>query len=150
MIDKVKSEGWEGFVLRKPGEKSRISFTMDGKAYRQGAWKYKFIHEDDFVITGADYGKSGRHADIYAQFNISQYVDGELVSFGNCGPGKLKHEELVDLTHKINSGAVSLPLVAEIEYQSRQEDTGKLEFPQLVRFRLDKTPEECICNEIFE
>lgn len=134
----------EGLVLRVEGEQSYIRFTLNGKADKCGAWKLKYVHEDDFIVTSAVKGKAGRQAGLYSQFFISQYVDGELVNFGKCGPGKLKHDQLKELTDSIDNGELQYPFVIEIEYQSRQEDSGCCEFPQFTRVRYDKKPEECV------
>ena len=134
----------EGIVLRVEGEQSFIRFSLNGKADKCGAWKMKYVYEDDFVITSAEKGKSGRQAGMYAQYFMSQYVNGELVSFGKCGPGKLNHERLKELTDEIDNGELKFPFVIEVEYQSRQEDSGCCEFPQFIRVRYDKKPEDCI------
>ena len=134
----------EGLVLRVEGELSHIQFTLDGKAHKCGAWKLKYVYEDDFVVTSAEKGKSGKHAGLYAQYFISQYVDGVLTPFGKCGSGKLKHDRLKELTDEIDNKELTFPFVIEIEYQSRQEDSGCCEFPQFIRVRYDKKPSECV------
>jgi len=151
----AKKKGWEGFVLRQDNDSSKISFTLDGKAYRQGSYKYKFLQTDDFVVTSAEKGKAGKHMGLYAQFYIAQYMSPAenqrrvLTPFGKCGPGKLSHEELKHLTDEIDKGNRKFPFVIEIEYQSRQEDSGKLEFPQFCLIRDDKSISECLCEEIY-
>jgi len=152
-IDMAKKANWEGFVLRVPGEKSHISYTMDGKAHRAGSWKYKFTKEGDFIIDEVLYGKSGKHAKFYSKFHVYQLQpveDGRgaiPIDRGYVGPGTLTHEELEQLTKDINSKKRKLPFVVEVEYQSIHDETGKLEFGQIQRIREDKTPEECIADE---
>jgi len=139
-----KSSKIEGLVLRVVGEQSYIRFTLNGKADKCGAWKLKYVHEDDFIITRAEKGKSGKHAGLYAQYFMSQYVDGKMVEFGKCGSGKLKHDQLKEITDEIDNGELTFPFVIEIEYQSRQEDSGCCEFAQFIRIRHDKKPSECV------
>lgn len=144
---------WEGFILRNDTLGSQIKYSLNGKADRAGAFKYLSIGpeaelpHDDFVVTQANPGKSGRHAKYYAQFELAQYHNGELTNFGNCGPGIFKDEELINLKERIDSGELSLPFVVEVEYRDREPDSGKLKFPILQRLREDKRVEECIYSE---
>ena len=148
MIKKAQEEHWEGFVLRVPGEKSHVSYTMDGKAARAGSWKYKFVKEGDFLVDACEMGKSGKHAGFYAKFHVAQYdEDGNYIDRGFVGCGTLTHGELVRLTTDIDSKKRKLPFVVEIEYQSIHDESGKLEFGQIQRIRDDKTPKECIADE---
>ena len=147
-LDYAKNNNWEGFVLRIPGPKSHVSYTMDGKAHRAGSWKYKFVKEGDFFVDEVLKGKSGKHAKFYAKFHVGQYDDkGFAIDRGYVGCGTLSHEELAQLTKDIDSQKRKLPFVVEIEYQSIHDDTGKLEFGQIQRIREDKTPEECISDD---
>jgi len=145
MIPTAKKEGWEGFVLRVKGD-SAVTYTVNGKADRAGAYKYKFMKEGDFVVSEVEYGEAGRHATVYAKFKIGQYDDnGELLDCGWAGPGTLTHEELVQYTMEINSQKkMKLPFVVEIEFRDWQEDSTKLEHPVIQRVRFDKPTDECI------
>lgn len=146
LIAKAEHDGWEGFILRVPGEKSHISYTMDGEAHRAGSWKYKFLKTDDYFVTEWIKGKSGKHAAFYAKFGVAQYAeDGSIVDRGYVGPGKLTHEELAQLTKDIDSGKVTKGFVVEAEYQEIQ-DSGKLQFGIIQRIRTDKTAKECIAE----
>jgi hypothetical protein len=143
----ARDEDWEGFILRTPDDRSSISYSLDGKAHREGSWKYKFVKEEDVVLVGATMGKSGKHADVYARFDIRQYNDaGELIHYGYCGTGTLKHDELKEMTRQIDAGELSFPIVVELEFQDRHYDSHFFEFPIIQRIRYDKTPEECIYN----
>lgn len=138
---------WEGFVLRDPA-KSEISYTMDGKAHRQGSYKYKFTQEGDFVVDEALIGKSGKHSNFYSKFHIIEYdKNGKSIDRGYVGPGTLDHEELADITARINKKKLKLPFVVEIEYQSIHDETGKLEFGIIQRLREDKSPKDCIYED---
>jgi len=142
-VGQHKEQGKEGWILRIQGEDSHISYSLSGKEDRCGCWKYVYTRNDDFIVTSASKGLAGKHTGLYCKFDISQYVDGTLTSCGKCGPGKLNHKRLAELTREIDSGETKFPFVIMIEYRTRQPDTLKLEFPQLVRVRYDKNPEEC-------
>jgi ATP-dependent DNA ligase len=148
IIETAKKQKWEGFILRVPGEKSHVSYTMDGKAHRAGSWKYKFLKEGDFFVDEVLMGKSGKHAGFYAKFHLAQYDEkGSYIDRGYCGCGTFSHDQLVQLTKDINSKKIKLPFVFEVEYQSIHDETGKLEFGQPqgdVGVRTDKVAAECI------
>ena len=143
----AKANNWEGFVLRVPGEKSHISYTMDGEAHRAGSYKHKFIKTDDFYVTNWIKGKSGKHAKFYAKFAVAQYSsDGHILDRGYVGPGKLTHDELAQLTKDLDSGVIKKNFVVEAEYQDIQ-DSGKLQFGIIQRLRPDKVAKECVAEE---
>jgi len=144
MIATAKKEGWEGFVLRVKGE-GHVTYTLNGKADRAGAYKYKFMKEGDFVVTEVLHGEAGRHAKVYAKFKIGQYDEnGVLLDCGWAGPGTLTHEQLEQYTKEIDSKKLKLPFVVEIEFRDWQEDSTKLEHPVIQRIRFDKSPDECL------
>ena len=147
LVKRAKEEGWEGFVLRHP-DKSQINYSMDGKAHRQGSYKFKFTKTGDFVVDEVLKGKSGKHSTFYSKFHIIEYAsDGAIINRGYVGPGTLSHEQLVELTKELTSRKRRIPFVVEIEYQSVHDDTGKLEFGIIQRLREDKKPEECIADD---
>lgn len=143
----AKIKQWEGFVLRNELD-STITFTTNGKADRQGSYKYKFTKEGDFVVTGAEYGEAGKHAKMYSKFYIAQYDENEqLISCGSVGPGRQSHGELQELTKTIEAGTRQFPFVVEIEYADQDEDSHALTHGQITRIRDDKTVKECVLNE---
>jgi ATP-dependent DNA ligase len=141
-IELAKKEGWEGFVLRVPGD-SFVTYTTNGKADRAGCWKWKFMKEGDFVVSEVALGKAGKHAKVYARFKLGQYKDGELLDCGWAGPGTLSHDQLAEYTRDINSKKLKLPFVVEVEFRDWQEDSYCLEHPVIQRIRFDKEPKEC-------
>jgi len=150
MVKAAKMVGWEGFVLRNDKD-STISYSLNGKADRKGSYKHVFTREDDFIVISAEKGKAGKQTGLYAQFNLAQYAqNGTLIDCGNCGPGKLKHDRLAELTKEIDSGELQFPFTIQVEYRDRHTDSGKLVFPQLEEIRYDKKPVECITDFIPE
>ena len=141
-IELAKKEGWEGFVLRVPGD-SFVTYTTNGKADRAGCWKWKFMKEGDFVVSEVALGKAGKHAKVYARFKLGQYKDGELLDCGWAGPGTLSHDQLAEYTRDINSKKLKLPFVVEVEFRDWQEDSYCTEHAVIQRIRFDKEPEEC-------
>lgn len=145
-VQAAKEAKWEGFILRNDSN-SEIRYSLNGKADKAGSYKYIFTKEDDFIVTGAEKGKAGKQTGLYAQFSIAQYLeDGTLLDSGNCGPGKLSHPRLAELTQEIDSGELQFPFTIQVEYRDRQPDSGKLTFPQFVEVRYDKKPAECITD----
>lgn len=148
MIETAKEEGWEGFILRVPGEKSHITYTTNGKADRAGCYKYKFLKSDDFIVTEVERGKAGRHAEVYARFKLSQFdTNRREVDCGWAGPGTLSQEQLEQYTKEIDNKKLKLPFVVEVEFRERQEESAKLEHPVIQRIRFDKPRDECIYTD---
>lgn len=146
-LEATEAAGWEGWILRVNDESSYIWFTLDGKAHRAGSWKEKFHITDEFFITEVLKGKSGKHAAFYAKFKAAQYsLTGEIIQRGYVNCGKLKHTELEQLTLDIDSGAVKLPFVVEVEFVDFTEN-GAITHGVIQRIRYDKTPEECIYED---
>jgi predicted DNA-binding WGR domain protein len=148
IVEKARSNNWEGFVLRTKGSKSHISYSMDGKAHRAGSYKFKFTKTDDYVVDEALYGKSGKHSQFVSKFHIIEYdAQGGIIDRGYVGPGTLSHEQLEELTKELKSGKRSIPFVVEVEYAEIHDETGKLQFGIIQRIRDDKAPSECVSEE---
>lgn len=148
-FETAKKNKWEGLILRVPGEKSHITYTLDGKPKRAGAYKKKCIPDpEDFVVDAVYKGISGKQVDWYVKFHLIQYDEnGKTIDRGHVGAGILTHDELKQLTEDIDSGKLKIPFVIEVEFQSKQEESGKLEFGQPQRLRPDKSPAECVCDD---
>lgn len=145
-LEPAREAGWEGLILRNDAD-SQIHYSLNGKADKAGSYKYVFVKEDDFIVMGAEKGKAGKQAGLYAQFFLGQYLeDGTLIDSGKCGPGKLKHDRLAELTKEIDNSKLEFPFAIQVEYRGRQSDSGKLTFPQFCEVRYDKKPEECITD----
>ncbi len=159
MSDEAHKLGWEGFILRKPDD--TITFTMNGKPKRKGAYKYKFIETTDCIVTQISPG-SGKHEVRFARFRLAQYetsqLTGEkvLVDCGWAGGGRLGEENMDQITKELNSKGYNLEkqslkekdwFAVELEFQSRQARNKKgqlcFEFPIITRTREDKPLAEC-------
>ena len=159
MSDEAHRLNWEGFILRRPDD--TITFTMNGKPKRKGAYKYKFIETTDCIVTGVSPG-SGKHEIRFARFRLAQYenslLTGEkiLVDCGWAGGGRLGEKNMDMITEELASKGYNLKkqelkekdwFAVELEYQSRQARNKKgqlcFEFPIITRTREDKPLAEC-------
>ena len=100
MSDEAHRLNWEGYILRRPDD--TITFTMNGKPKRKGAYKYKFIETTDCIVTGVSPG-SGKHEVRFAKFKLAQYENsssGEkvLVDCGWGGGGRLGEKNMDQIT----------------------------------------------------
>lgn len=157
-VERSKGLGWEGFILRKPED--TITYTLNGKPKRQGAYKYKFIKTTDCYVTQVTTG-SGKHENRFARFHLFQRdSNGNPLDCGWAGLGKLGEAEADALTKELLSrgyglGEVDLKaedwFVVELDYQSRQdlnkEGQRCFEFPVILRARNDKPILECVFEE---
>ena len=156
---KARKEGWEGFILRQADDS--ITFTMNGKPKRKGAYKFKFIGTTDCIVAKVCPG-SGKHEVRFARFRLYQYENSPffdesvLVDCGWAGGGRLGEDNMDKLTAELIEKGYKLEeselkekdwFAVELEYQSRQDrnDKGQLcfEFPIIIRTREDKPLSEC-------
>jgi len=158
IIQKAADVGWEGWILRKlTGPESTIEYTMNGKPYRRGAWKFKYEYTDDYIIWEAALGDAGRLKGKLAKFHLGKYDDdGTLISCGWAGPGNIPTEELDDLATKLGVDTTKmLPgnvvmtevITVEVKFQSKQPGSNALEFPVIRELRPDKEPKECLLED---
>lgn len=142
LCEKAEEDVWEGWVLRVHGD-SAVTYTLNGKADRAGAYKWVFKKIGDFVVSEVKLGESGFHATVYSTFKIGQYEDGVLLDCGWAGPGKLTQEELTQYDAEIRNGKLPIPFVVEIMFRAWQDDSTKLEHPVIQRVRFDKEVNDC-------
>jgi len=159
-VDKALKEGWEGFVLRHlTGESSHVEFTLDGKAYRRGAWKLKFLWTEDYFIYEFMTSNAGKFRGLPARFHLGK-VDafGARIDCGWCGPGKLGIDGLKQMGDKLGwkevgklpykkAFPVDPPLTVEVKYRSRQPESNALEHPVILETREDKPWTECLISD---
>lgn len=159
-IDMALEQGWEGFVLRHlTGPTSHIEYTMNGKAYRRGAWKLKFQWTQDYFVYEFMTSNAGKLKGLPARFHLGK-VDlfGEIIDCGWCGPGKLGIAGLEELGPKLGwsnieklpykrAFPVNDPLTVEIKYRSRQPESNALEHPVILEIRQDKPWAECLISD---
>jgi len=161
IIDAAYGAGWEGFVLRKlTGTESHVTFTLNGKPQRRGAWKFKFQNTDEYIITAVEVGNSGRLNGKLARFALSKEdADGKLVFCTWAGPGTFSTKYLDEVftllfgtlrsIEDIGPGEVQVPRpqVVEVKFSSKQPGSLALEHPVLLMMRPDKTCRECTLED---
>ena len=159
MHEEAQKKGWEGFILRRPDD--TITYTMNGKPKRKGAYKFKFIWTSDCIVTEVSPG-AGKYNQWFARFRLAQYENGTMVDCGWAGPGRLGEKGLGEITDELLGMGYSLGsegsrdsvvlnekdwFAVELEYQSRQARNAKgqlcFEFPIIIRTREDKPLGEC-------
>ena len=164
MHEEAQKKGWEGFILRRPDD--TITYTMNGKPKRKGAYKFKFIWTSDCIVTKVCPG-AGKYNQWFARFRLAQYENGTMVDCGWAGPGRLGEKGLGEITDELLGMGYSLgsegsrdPVVlnekdwfaVELEYQSRQARNAKgqlcFEFPIIIRTREDKPLGECEVDDL--
>jgi ATP-dependent DNA ligase len=159
-IDAALEQGWEGFILRRlTGPDSHIEYTLNGKAYRRGAWKLKFLYTEDYFIYEFMTSNAGKFKGLPARFHLGK-VDsfGEKIDCGWCGPGKLGIDGLKGIGKKMGWSSVeklpyktafpvSDPLTVEIKYRARQPESNALEHPVMMETREDKPWTECLISD---
>jgi bifunctional non-homologous end joining protein LigD len=143
--------GLEGIVAKKS--------ASPYKAGRTSAWlKIRSRHTGDFVVVGFTAPKGSRGG--FGALQLADYVDGELVYAGRAGTG-FSDKQLTEVRRELEARKREDPpcsgpildekgttwveptTVCEVEY-SEWTDEGVLRQPVFLRFRDDKTPEECI------
>jgi ATP-dependent DNA ligase len=156
-IKRAKERGWEGFILRKmTGPESTVEYTLNGKPYRKGAWKYVFEKRSDFHVIEVQIGDAGRLTGLPARFHLVQYnAKGEVIDCQWAGPGKLTTDELVSLSKDLGLESYKprsiyniekSNLTAEVVFRDYQI-TNALQFPVIHRIRDDKPAKECLYGE---
>ena len=159
MHEEAQKKGWEGFILRRPDD--TITYTMNGKPKRKGAYKFKFIWTSDCIVTEVSPG-AGKYNQWFARIRLAQYENGTKVDCGWAGPGRLGVKGLGEITDELLGMGYSLGsegsrdsvvlnekdwFAVELEYQSRQARNAKgqlcFEFPIIIRTREDKPLGEC-------
>lgn len=136
--------GWEGFVIVDPkatyGDKSD---NFRGKADRpKYVAKLKPSYEGDFIVRwdpDNGIGRWGKGKNSNGVGSLQTYLthpDKGEIEISLCGGG-LSDEDVRDL-----ADPDLYPLVAQLEFGSWTK-SGSLQFPEFVRIRDDKTPDEC-------
>ncbi len=146
----ARERGNEGLLIKRRG-----SIYESGK--RSGAWmKLKRPYATlDVVVTAAEQG-NGRRATVFSDYTFAVHSPEGFVNVGKAYSG-LTDEEIKQLTKIFRSlsvekfGRVMLvkpEVVLEVAFDgiqksSRHKSGFALRFPRIVRWRQDKTPEEC-------
>ena len=140
---KSLANGWEGLVLYD--KRASSTYRLDGKSEDAprplGCWKWKRYHTEDFVVTGWVPSTTASRLGMVKDFKIAQYNKaGELVPCGKVSSGVTvkQRKELADDS--------LYPMVCEIKFPHRTVK-NRLSFAEIVRFRIDKTPRECVMQK---
>lgn len=155
----------QGEALFEQVQAMRLEGVVGKKAdapYRGGRsrnWvKVRTVRVDDFAVVGWKEGKGARSG--VGSLHVARYESGELTYKGSVGSG-LSDAEVDALARRLEPAVVEAPpctagpvpkgrenhwvrpeLVVEVRYKELT-DQGLLRQPSVVRFRDDKTPDEC-------
>jgi bifunctional non-homologous end joining protein LigD len=151
LYQQVQKLGLEGIVAKQAESPYRSG--------RSAAWvKIRTRKSDDFVVVGFSAPKGGRSG--FGALYLGRYVDGELTYTGRAGSGFSErqlaqvHAELEEIRRpdppcigpipkEKGTSWVEPRLVCEVEFTEWTEE-GLLRQPVFLRFREDKSPEECV------
>ncbi|HEX5963835.1 MAG TPA: DNA ligase D [Gemmatimonadales bacterium] len=151
LYQQVLKLGLEGILAKRADSPYR--------AGRSAAWlKIRTRQSDDFVVVGFSAPRGGRTG--FGALQLAQYVDGALIYSGRAGTG-FSDKQLTEVRAILDNSRREGPpcggpipqekgitwtdprLVCEVEFTEWTEE-GLLRQPVFLRFREDKTPEECV------
>ena len=150
LFERVAGLGLEGVVAKKADAPYRSGRSPD--------WlKIRADLVDDFVVVGWTEPKGARSG--FGALHLGAYEDGALVYAGRAGSG-FTEQQLAAAEAALRDAEVATPLakgapkgrghhwvppgvVVEVRYKEWTEE-GLLRHPVFLRFREDKTPEECV------
>jgi bifunctional non-homologous end joining protein LigD len=151
LYDQVQGLGLEGIVAKRADSPYRPG--------RSATWlKIRTRRSDDFVVVGFTSPKGSRTG--FGALYLGRYVAGELTDTGRAGTGftekqlnqaratleKIRRQDppcVGPIPKEKATTWVEPRLVCEVEYTEWTEE-GLLRQPVFLRFRDDKTPEECV------
>jgi hypothetical protein len=153
----AKKNRWEGFVVVDPEQKGYgdKSYNFHGKPERpKYCGKLKPMLEADFIVRwDADngiglWGKGKKQNGVGSVFcYLWDPAKEEEVYIGKCGGGLKTVEPGIENGNVFDLADPSLyPLVWEVEFTT-WTPKGSFQFPEFVRLRTDKTPEECTIDQ---
>ncbi len=138
----VRLERWEGLVLYD--KSASTEYRLDGNEADPprplGAWKWKPIFEDDFIVRKFEFG-SGKNADRAGKLYLSQ-IDPTTGIEVACG-------EVADLgtrEEKLALAKMTYPFVVQVEFEARTPK-GACRISHLIRVRDDKPLNACVLPE---
>ena len=150
LFRRARERGNEGLLLKRRG-----SLYEPGK--RSGSWhKLKRPYGTlDVVITAAEQG-SGRRATVFSDYTFAVRSGAQYVNVGKAYSG-LTDSEVKELTKVLRSAStdrfgrvmiVRPQVVLEVAFDGVQKSARHkggfaLRFPRILRWRQDKTPDEC-------
>ena len=151
LYEQVQKLGLEGIVAKKSDSPYRSG--------RSPSWlKIRTRCTDDFVVVGFTATKGKRAG--FGALLLGQYVNGELIYTGRAGTG-FSDSQLTEVRSTLEALRRAGPpcggpiprekgtmwteprLVCEVEF-TEWTDEGLLRQPVFLRFRDDKSPEECV------
>lgn len=140
VMAKAKELKWEGLVLYD--REFRSDFRLDGKNPQRikGCYKWKPIHEDDFIVK--TFNRSEENRSRLKDVNLRQ-IDPKTGKEFSCGKLGGFSEEMRRKLKKMKK-----PLVLMVKFEMRFP-SGKLRNARFMRIRTDKRSEDCLAPKSF-
>lgn len=134
LLDKVNSGkyGYEGIVVKDLRNN-----------YFEPALKYKYKCTEDVFWEGAYKEGKGKHAGRVGSLVCYQYINGKKLEVAQVGGG-LTDSLRDELMQMIEQGEVSAENPRTLEVQTHELlPSGKMRYPNFIRWRFDKSPVQC-------
>lgn len=130
ILDELKNKKFEGVVAK----------FINGK-WGKSQYKYKPRLSQDVFWEGEFIPGKGKYEGLVGSLICYQYINGAKMQVAKIGGG-IHMERRRILTQMVSEVSKDNPQVIEVQTHELLK-SGKLRYPQFIKFRTDKAPEQC-------